>query len=142
MLIKWRQKLMLQNNCGGAATLTIGTIVTLVVVAMLIFFVIRNAQKNEPIRRRKAVQISEYGLIQALEKIQQQPSWRDGFTKTAYLDGAYRVKVNQRDSSGTSILKVESIGVCGSARKVHVSILHLSVADGDSIWVQKRILQK
>jgi hypothetical protein len=130
------------NQNGGIKLLMILACVTLVLVGGGVFLLTRSYQKDQPVHRRKALQISEYGLLQALQQLQQQPSWHEGFDKTEYKDGWYTVTLQRSDSAGTPITTLVSTGYSGALSRRQICELYLSTDKKDSVWVQKSLRQE
>jgi hypothetical protein len=127
---------------GGIGLRIIIAVVSLAVLALVVVFVIGSFQKTQQTHLRRAGQISEYGLLQALDKLQNSPSWRAGIDKTAYEDGWYRVTCSGKDSSGTILLTVTAEGHSGQTMRKQISVLSLSISGTDSVWVQQNLKQE
>ena len=85
---------------------------------------------------RKALAISEYGLLTSLQKIGEQPSWTRGFSKVLYDDGWYEVKIEHMLENDTLLMKVVSTGHFGPVSDSRQCILKLETSGNDSIWVR------
>lgn len=127
---------------GGIRTLALVAVITLVLVGAVIGLVMNTYQRNQPVYRRKALIISDYGLQQTLEKLLAEPSWHEGFPRTDYLDGWFVVSMETHDSASVSSLAVVSDGHVGNQTRRQVCILQLSTDGGDSVWVQQDIRQE
>jgi len=120
---------------GGLRTHVIIIAATLLILAGVVFALIRFQSNSQAVNRRKAMQICEDGLMTALQYLSEQPSWRDGFGKTEHDGGWYQVTVVQVNGAQPSQLKLEAQGWSkGVSRKLMYS-LSLSVEKGDSVWV-------
>jgi hypothetical protein len=116
---------------------------TLVVLGVMVVALVRGFQSNLRVHRRKALQISEYGLLQSLNRLQEEPSWRAGIEKTSYLDGWYTVSLALEGRGDVPQLRVRSVGRSGVSSRVHECTLTLSINDeGDSTWVQQSLKQE
>jgi hypothetical protein len=127
---------------GGMGLRILIAFITLAILAAVVVVVVGSFQKTQQTHLRKATQISEYGLLQVLDKLQATPSWRAGFDKVSYEDGWYRVTCAEKDSSGTIMLTVASEGHSGPALRKQICVLSLSIVGPDSIWVQQSIKQE
>ena len=130
-------RLNAHNDCGGLFGHTVITVATLLILAGVVYAVVRSHSHSQAENRRKAMQICEDGLMVALQCISEQPSWRNGFTRTEHEDGWYEVTVKQVDGVQPSQLHLEALGwSAGVTRKLTYS-LSLSIENGDSVWVYK-----
>jgi hypothetical protein len=124
-------------RCGGGVGIRVLWIVaSLFVIAGAVVWLANNQQKNEERFYRKALEISEYGLLAVMQKLGETPSWVGDFPKTPYEDGWYAAKVSRNTSSDTVFLRVESVGHIGPVSKKQQCVLKLSVVNGDSTWTR------
>ncbi|MFP4679061.1 MAG: hypothetical protein ACLFQB_01155 [Chitinispirillaceae bacterium] len=129
------------NDCSGKVLLrVIICLVTLLVVGVFIAVLLRTYEQRNLENHRKALTICEYGLLKALQKIEDEPSWRDGFQNKTYIGGAYEVIVDSQVENGTLRLKLKSVGEMGSVKKNKECILRLRTSDGDSSWVRESMM--
>jgi len=119
---------------GGVAVRVLLICLSLAAIVGAVLWLLSFQQKNEERYSRKAMEISEYGLLHVLEKLGQSPSWRAGFSKTAYEGGWYCAKAVLRSKGDTVLLSVESIGHIGTVSKKQECLLKLSIVNGDSVW--------
>jgi hypothetical protein len=125
----------LRNGQEGSFALRVVLIVgTLVVVGGLVLWLVVLYPRALAADRRRAQQISEDGLIQALNTLQRQPSWREGIPRTSHGEGWYEVSVTRGDSP--QHLVVVSEGQSGKVVREQTCELGLVVDSGGSTWVQ------
>jgi len=127
------------RRCGGMGGVGIRVLwicLSLGVIAGAVVWLLNSQQKNEERYSRKAMEISEYGLLRVMEKLGEKPSWNSGFSKTAYEGGWYSAKVYPRVKGDTVMLAVESVGRIGAVSKKQECLLVLSHVNGDSVWIR------
>lgn len=110
-------------------------ILTLLIVGGAVVGILRSKQQSFHIQHRKALEISEYGLMSALTHLHENPSWRDGLPKTKYNDGWYRVELKENGRGKIHLLTVTSVGGCGSVRQIKKMVLQRYLNDQDTSWV-------
>ena len=121
----------------GIRLLWIGA--TLVVVALAIFWFLDRGQKNQEVLDRKAVEISEYGLLMALQRLKDSPSWCDSLPRAEYESGWYTAAVKRQANNDTTFLVVEAVGHAGPVARTQGCKLRLEKRGNDSIWVRQSI---
>jgi hypothetical protein len=126
---------------GGLLVHSLVTVFTLLALAAVIFAVARTHQRNQTIHRRKALQICEDGLMVALQRLSEEPSWREGISRTEHGDGWYEVSVGTAPADSASRIRVVARGSCGRATRQQQCILELTAEDGDSVWVQMELVE-
>jgi hypothetical protein len=124
---------------GGVGIRILWIAATLIVVAAAIFWFLDKGQKNQEVLGRKAVEISEYGLLMALDRLKDSPSWYSGLPKTDYETGWYTATVRRQASSDTTFLVVEAVGHAGPVARRQGCVLRLEKNGNDSIWVRQSI---
>jgi type II secretory pathway component PulK len=124
---------------GGVSVRIVMAIATLVVVGVAIVFLLQTQQKNLQVHQRKALEISEYGLLQALQRLRQDPDWRAGLEKTAYNEGWYAVRIEPLRSHDGQRLRVISEGHSGAVSQEKIMVLAKEPLDGDSVWIRQEI---
>jgi hypothetical protein len=130
---KWR------NQDGGVALRSTMALATLLLIGGAIYLILTTNQQNQQTFHRKAQSISEYGLMLALQQLQQQPSWREGLPRTSYDGGWYSVGMKEGNTDGNR-LTLTAEGGMGSATVQKVCVLNLSISPrGDSSWVRESI---
>jgi hypothetical protein len=123
-----------KHNGGGVLVRVLIAGATLLLIAITVVFVMLRYQESQVVNVRKAMAISEYGLLQALQKLGEQPSWRSGFEKTAYEQGWYTVDLIPRNAGDTLFVSVISNGVFGSVSDKKRVELKALVSNGDTVW--------
>lgn len=125
----------LRDN-GGVGIRILWIILSLCIIASAIAVLLGTQQKNQERYSRKATEISEYGLMCALETLGKKPSWTGGFTKMPYEGGWYSATLVRRKKSDTVFCVVEAIGHMGAVSKKSECLVELSFVNGDSVWTR------
>jgi len=125
---------MKNNQWGGIGIRILIVFISLIVIGGAIVIILTNNQAKQQIYYRKVNLISEYGLMIALQKLHQYPSWYGNINKTMYEDGWYRVKMKKQKNADTLFLVLSSEGHFKSASDTKQCILSLSIINGDSLW--------
>lgn len=129
------------DQSGGFLLHVIVIAATLAVVAVMVVVLVRSHQRNQEMHRRKALRICEDGLMVAMERLQQAPSWRGGIPKTSHREGWYRVTVEERSDSVPKLM-VTATGHSAGVQRRQESLLRLYIDSGDSVWVQQSIREQ
>lgn len=124
---------------GGVGIRILWIAASLIVVAAAIFWFLDKGQRNQEVLNRKAVEISEYGLFVALDRLKGNPSWVEGLPRTEYENGWYAVSVRRQEGKDTTILIVEAVGHAGQVARRQGCILRLEKRNSDSVWVRQSI---
>ncbi len=125
------------NSRGGVAVQILLAVVTLGIIAGIMVFTLLKEREKQQVYHRKVIAIAEYGLMEALQKINGDPSWTGSGQKTDYDDGWYRIKVRPYTKSDTSFISIVSEGHIQSITDSQKCVLYRSVVNGDSVWVRK-----
>jgi hypothetical protein len=131
--------LFFTGNRGGVGGRIVLIVATLAVVAAAIFWFLDSRQKNLGVLNRKAVEIGEYGIMQALAHVKDNPSWTGKLPRTDYEGGWFAATAKSRMVADTAFLEVESAGHIGSVSRKQECTLRLFVTSGDSVWVRQSI---
>lgn len=126
----------IKTQFGGVKIRVLVATMTLLIIGGIMFGLLQSSSQEQQISQRKALAISEYGLLTALQKIGEQPSWNSGFSKVAYEDGWYEVRIENMVENDTVLLKIVSIGHYESVAETRQCVLRLNISGGDSIWVR------
>ncbi len=110
-------------------------VLTLVVVGGAVVGLLRSKQQSLQVHHRKALEISEYGLMQALVHLRETPSWRTGLAKTEYNEGSYKVKLKENSDETGRFLTITSIGKSGTVKQEKKIILRMEISNSDTSWV-------
>ena len=124
---------------GNIAIRILIVLITLLLIAGTIVFTLSQSKENQQIYHRKVMAISEYGLLMALEKLHEEPSWKGNIERTPYDGGWYKIKTMRAMNADTLFVTIECEGHLKSAFDCKRCVLTLSVIDGDSIWVRRSI---
>jgi hypothetical protein len=124
---------------GGVGARIIIMIASLAVVAAAIFWFLDSRQANQETLNRKAVEISEFGLLQALARLKENPSWIGTLPQADYEGGWYTATAVSRKSADTTFLEVVSQGHIGSVSRKQDCVLRLVVTGNDSLWVRQGV---
>lgn len=130
------------DSRGGIRTRALLAGATLIVLGAMVVVLISGYQRSQRINRRKALQISEYGLLQSLTRLQEEPGWRTGIDRTAHLGGWYKVSMSLDEEGEAPVLTVRSVGHSGPSSRSQACVLVLSVEEGDSVWIQESLKQE
>jgi hypothetical protein len=126
------------DNCrGGVAVQILLVVVTLGIIAGIMVATLLREREKQQVYHRKVIAIAEYGLMEALQKINENPSWTGSDNKTEYDDGWYRVKVRSYTKSDTSFISIVSFAQVKSTSDSQKCILFRNVVDGDSVWIRR-----
>ncbi len=120
---------------GGVGLRIVMIVASLVVVAAAISWFLVSGQSDQAVLNRKASEICEYGLLQTLAHLKENPSWAGKLPRADYEGGWYTAAAKIRKSADTSFLDVESMGHIGSVSRKQGCVLRLT----DSGWVRQSI---
>jgi hypothetical protein len=120
---------------GGVGIRMVLAVVTLAVIGVAIAVALKQVGQRQEANHRKAVRISEYGLQEALQKLQEQPSWREGFNNISCDGGAYTVSLRRVVRNDTVFLAITSEGIMGAVSDVKECRLARFPGSADSAWV-------
>jgi hypothetical protein len=121
---------------GGVGIRVLWIILSLAVIATAIGLLIGTQQKDQERYSRKALEISEYGLMCALETLDKKPSWTAGFSKMPYEGGWFSAKLSRRQMGDTVFCAIEAQGHMGEVSRKSECLLRLSLVNGDSVWTR------
>jgi hypothetical protein len=124
---------------GGVGIRILWIAATVAIVALAIFWFLDKGQQDQEILNRKAVETGEFGLMMALERLKDNPSWNEGLPRTEYESGWYTVTVKRQVSNDTTFLVVESVGHAGQVARRQGCVLRLEKNGKDSVWVRQSI---
>ncbi len=135
---------VLNSSKGGIWSRVTFVIITLVVIGSVLFLFLENQGKINKYHHRKAIELSDYGLMQMMEQVgehlREDPTKITGIEKTEYDEGWYKVEVtiSQKDTALT--LAIESKGHSGSQEAVRKEniLLYRSTIEGDSVWLPQQ----
>ena len=125
---------------GGGIGMRVALIgATLLIVAGAIFWQLQNFQTNQETNQRKALQICEYGLQLALEKVIGEPDWESGFGKTPCEGGWYDARLKRSPAGDSLTVVIEASGHSGPAARKKRCVVVRSVSGADTTWSQEYI---
>jgi hypothetical protein len=124
---------------GGVGIRILCIAASVVVVALAIFWFLDKGQQDQEVLNRKAVETSESGLLMALQRLKDSPSWCEGLARTEYESGWYTVSVKRQAGGDTTFLVVESVGHAGQVSRRQGCVLRLEKNGNDSVWVRQSI---
>ena len=128
-----------RRNRGGVLLRICIVLATLGIVGFAIFQILHTLGQNQETDHRKALAISEYGLMTALQQVPSGATPPPAIPRTGYDDGWYRVTTSQRQRDDTLFCTVTSFGHFGSATERRQCVLQRVTTSSDSNWVRKRI---
>jgi hypothetical protein len=123
------------GQAGGVGLRIVLIVASLAIVAGAISWFLVSGQSDQAVLNRKASEICEYGLLQALAHLKDNPSWTGDLPHADYEDGWYTAAAKPRKSGDTSFLDVESAGHIGAVSRKQGCVLRLT----DSGWVRQSI---
>jgi|WetSurMetagenome_2_1015567.scaffolds.fasta_scaffold00072_30 hypothetical protein len=118
---------------GGAGLWIALVIISLAVVAGAISWFLVNGRSDEAVLNRKASEICEYGLMQILAHLKENPSWTGELPRTDYEGGWFVTSAKPRKDGQTSYLDIESVGHIGAVSRRQECVLFLT----DSGWIRQ-----
>lgn len=121
---------------GGIRLRVLIVLVTLCFVGVTIYQLLHTIGQNQQINHRKALAISEYGLMMALQQVTAGAPSPSGIDRTAYDEGWYQVTARQQLRDDTLFCTITSLGQFGSATELRECILRLETTGNDSVWVR------
>ena len=124
---------------GGIGIRILWIALTLALVTLAIFWLLDRNQEDIARHDRKAIELSEYGLLIALDHVRANPSWAGKIDKTEFEGGAYAVSSERRILHDTTFLILESQGFTGTISRSQKCILRLSITGSDSSWVRQSV---
>lgn len=111
------------RSCKGSTqsmTVFVVSVITLLCLAAAIIFFVTKELRVRDLNKKKAQEVAEYGIQMALDKIQENPTWCDGFSSVNYHDGHYTVVI---DKIGDSTYRATSSGY---VKNITNDCMHLS----------------
>lgn len=125
---------------GGVIFRILIAFTTLVIIGVLIYSLIQNYQQNGQEYHRKAIELSEYGMLITLQKINETPSWREGYKKTSYESGFFSVELRPSLlQDQTLLMTIVSRGYMNDVTEERQIVLRLQVEGTDSTWVPEQM---
>ncbi len=123
------------SQTGGVGVRIVLLVATLALVAAAISWFLLSGQSNEAVLNRKASEICEYGLLQALAHLKENPTWVGKLPLAEYEGGSYSASAKMRKIADTSFLDVESAARIGPVSRKQGCVLRLT----DSGWVRQSV---
>ncbi len=143
MIIKRMKKSDEQNATylqqGGVIFRVIVAFTTLIAIGALIYSLIQNYQQNGQEHHRKAIELSEYGMLLTLQKINEKPSWQEGYKKTSYESGFYSVELRPYLQDQALFMTIISRGYMNTVTEERQIVLRLQIEGTDSTWVPEQM---
>jgi hypothetical protein len=127
------------NQSGGVIIRSIIIIVTLCLVGFSIYTLLHNFGQKQQTAHRKALAISEYGLMIALQHLPLSPAEIKEIKKTAYDEGWYNVTFNTFSRNDTTFCTISSTGHFGAVKEKRSCQVRLNVSPGDTSWIRERM---
>ncbi|MDD5675288.1 MAG: hypothetical protein PHC61_14050 [Chitinivibrionales bacterium] len=127
------------NSRGKIALWVCIAALTLIIMVGAIVGLLREQARHLETGNRKAVEISEYGLFLALDKINEDPAWSGPIPKTEYEGGAYSVSISKERSKDSISMTIISTGVFGSQTKKKQCVLARAAADTGAHWTKREL---
>ncbi len=124
---------------GGIIFRIVIAFTTLFLIGVVIYSLVQNYQQNGQEYHRKAIELSEYGMLLTLQKINEEPSWRSGFKKTNYENGTFTVDMRPRLQDNTLFMTIVSRGQINSVIEERQIVLKLQITADDSSWIPEEM---
>lgn len=124
---------------GGVIFRIMAAFTTLIIIGALIYSLIQDYQQNGQEYHRKAIELSEYGMLLTLQKINEKPSWREGYKKTCYESGFFSVELRPNLQNQTLYMTIISRGYMNSVTEERQIVLMLQVEGTDSTWIPQQM---
>jgi hypothetical protein len=131
-----RQICLNTRRGGGIAMRIVLIVISIAVIAGVVAGLLNILQKNQERDSRKAVEISDCGLMSVMERLGTRPSMVSDIPETPCENGWYSARFIRNVNLDTVYLSVEVTGHAGNISKKQTYNLRLSVVDGDSSWVR------
>lgn len=137
MWIKERNNIAcMLNEYGGIVIRSIIVLLTLLIVGISIFGLLNNVGKKQQIYHRKALAVSEYGLMKAMQKVKTGMFEFVDVPKTECDEGWYSISFKKFEKKDTVFLLIISRGFFGSTSETRECTLRLDKCDTVPTWVQ------
>jgi hypothetical protein len=122
------------NNSGGVTLRIVVVSATFLLIVITVLALLKSYRNEKEISVRKVMAISEYGLLHAMQKLSDEPGWREGFDHVDYEQGWYSVSLKAENSRDTVFLKVISKGHIGSTVDERSVKLRGIISNNDTTW--------
>jgi len=124
------------KSCSGGVVLRVIICAASLILAGTVITMFLKAFENKKAEDyRKALAISEYGLLRAFEMIHESPDWSEGFSKEPYEEGSFDVELERQTRDGVVYLRIVSRGTVGSVTLIEERTLRLETSEEGSVWV-------
>ncbi|MCX7726753.1 MAG: hypothetical protein N2053_07875 [Chitinispirillaceae bacterium] len=134
------EKSFLISQSGGMRVRIVIVLVTLCIVGVAVLGLLNYYSQKMQKDYRRALLICEYGLMEGLQRLQENPSTtRIEIGKTQYKDGWYRVYSKKETKNDTVFLTLTAEGNAGFATEKRECILRMSIVNDDTVWVREEI---
>lgn len=129
----------LRNNKGIVVFRILIVFLTLLVVGFSIYGILRNVGQKQQVFHRKALAVSEYGLMKALQKVDTGIFEFSDIPKTECEDGWYSVSFKKFEKNDTVFLRIVSIGQVGPSSEKRECTLRLVDFNKRPEWEQHQM---
>jgi hypothetical protein len=119
---------------GGVRIRILVALLTLIAVGTMLGLVLKNHQRTLRINHRKAQEVSDFGLQQAMMRLHGNPDWNEGIPRTEYDGGWFEVSLARRNSGDTLFLTVAVTGGSGSVVRNQVIELFRLANERETHW--------
>jgi hypothetical protein len=124
---------------GGIVLWVSVVIITLACVTGAVFWLLQSQSQQQKMSHRKADEISDYGLIVALDTINKNPSWTGPINKTPYDGGVYEVTLSRITDADSILVNIEARGTFGSQTQKKHCVLVRASADSSGPWTRREL---
>lgn len=132
-------KSMINNEDGKVVLRIIIVILSLVLVGFSIFVLLNHIGNRQEVYHRKALAISEFGLLKALEGVKGKKNQFEDISRTPFDGGWYTVRFKLIENDDSTFLYITSKGHIGSASEVRKCILFQINNKSMSDWKQYKV---
>ena len=127
------------NERGRIVVRVIIVLLTLIMVGVALFGMLKNVGQKQQVFHRKALAVSEYGLMKALQKVKTGIFEFKDIPKTECDEGWYSVSFKKYEKNDTVYLHIVSRGEVGSTSEVRECTLKLVNFDANPEWEQHQM---
>lgn len=128
-----------KNEEGKILVRIVIVVMTLLFVGIALFGILKNIGQKQQIYHRKALAVSEYGLMKALQKVESGIFEFSDIPKTDCEEGSYSVSFNKYEKNDTVFLHIISKGEVGSTSETRECTLKLINYEKKPVWEQHQM---
>lgn len=129
----------LDNNNGKILLRIIIVVMTLLFVGIALFGLLKNIGQKQQVLHRKALAVSEYGLMKALQKVESGIFEFNDIPKSECEEGWYSVSFKKYEKNDTVYLNIIAKGEVGSTFETRECTLKLVNYEKKPVWEQHQM---